>query len=72
MDTGWKVTSLTPGQVRTSTGQYGPGWTVMYQTADGTTGSVTIAKQDYSKDALAALISGEVAQLAEMKSLTGG
>jgi hypothetical protein len=70
--TDWKVTGVVPGSVRMAAGNYVPGFTVTYQTADGSAGSVQIARADYNADALRALIQADVAQLAEIKNLTGG
>jgi hypothetical protein len=68
----WKVTAVTPGQLRLANNQVGAGYTVTYQLPNGTQGQVQIAKADYTKDALTALISADAAQLDEISNLTGG
>lgn len=67
----WTVTSQNETTAQDSTGNFVSGWTVYYQTQDGTAGSVFVPKALYTADNVRAKIAAAVAENIAVSQLSG-
>lgn len=71
MATGWHVTGQVQRQVMGPSGQFVPSIEVHFQTANGTAGSVTVPKAQYTSELVRERIESYVAHLDAVADLTG-
>ncbi len=66
----WKVVTQTQGMGRNKAGNYVQGWTVTYQLASGSSGSVFLAQGDYTPANVKAAINAQAADVDGVDNLT--